>query len=174
MEYNVPRSTLYHHFRNNEHLKRNYRSERKKGLEDAVNAVLYERTSLKKASDKFHIPKTAIWREVRKYEQYQPSNKEITEERLNAQQEILEGKSLTAISAKYGIPMTTLHRDKKRLSIEGKLLINPVRDRTENSEYKKRLEMALQKCKEGMSQYQAAKLYQIPKATMWRYAHCAL
>lgn len=50
----------------------------------------------------FKVPKTAIWREVRKCEQYQPSNKEITEERQSAQSEILSGKSLTSISAKYG------------------------------------------------------------------------
>lgn len=54
------------------------------------------------AADKYKIPKTAIWREVRKCDQYQPSNKEVTLERQNAQQEILSGKSLTSISAKYG------------------------------------------------------------------------
>lgn len=71
-----------------------------------------------------------------------------------------------------GIPLTTLHRDKKKLSAEGKLPCElRVRDRTENSEYGQRLEMALKKCRGGMSQYQAAKLYNIPKATMWRYAN---
>lgn len=71
-----------------------------------------------------------------------------------------------------GIPLTTLHRDKKKLSIEGKLPESfRVKDRTENSEYGQRLEMALKKCRSGMSQYQAAKLYNIPKATMWRYAN---
>lgn len=175
VEYNLPRSTLYHHFRNNEYLRQNYRSERKTALDKAVQSVLHERLSLKRASDKFQVPKTAIWREVRKYEQYQPSNKEVTEERQNAQQEILSGKSLASISAKYGIPMTTLHRDKKKLSVEGKLPESfRVKDRTENSEYNQRLEMALQKCRQGMSQYQAARLFKIPKATMWRYAHALL
>lgn len=144
------------------------------------------------------MPKTAIWREVRKCEQYQPSTKEITIERQNAQNEILSGKSLTSISVKYGmnlerirffsmlfiyfivkslnyktgIPLTTLHRDKKKLSVEGKLPeLFRVRDRTENSEYGQRLEMALKKCRGGMSQYQAAKLFNIPKATMWRYVN---
>lgn len=71
-----------------------------------------------------------------------------------------------------GIPLTTLHRDKKKLSKEGKLPeLFRVKDRTENSEYGKRLEAALTKCRSGMSQYQAAKLYNIPKATMWRYAN---
>lgn len=61
--------------------------------------------------------------------------------------------------------MTTLHRDKKKLSIEGKLPESfRVKDRTENSEYGQRLEMALKKCRNGMSQYQAAKLFNIPKA----------
>lgn len=54
------------------------------------------------AADRYKVPKTAIWREVRKNDQYQPSNKEVTEERQNAQREILSGKSLTSISAKYG------------------------------------------------------------------------
>lgn len=73
---------------------------------------------------------------------------------------------------KTGIPLTTLHRDKKKLSIEGKLPESfRVRDRTENSEYGQRLEMALKKCRGGMSQYQAAKLFNIPKATMWRYVN---
>lgn len=102
VEYNLPRSTLYHRFRNNENLKQNYRLERKSALESAVQAVLHERLSLKTAADRYKVPKTAIWREVRKSEQYQPSNKEVTVERQNAQCEILSGKSLTSISAKYG------------------------------------------------------------------------
>lgn len=102
VEYNLPRSTLYHRFRNNENLKQNYRLERKSALDSAVQAVLHERVSLKMAADRYKVPKTAIWREVRKCEQYQPSNKEVTVERQNAQREILSGKSLTSISAKYG------------------------------------------------------------------------
>lgn len=173
LEYNVPRSTLYHRFRSDEHLKKNYRIERKCALEQAVRSVLDENLSLMKASERFKVPKTAIWREVRKFESYNPvASKEVTKERQEAQEEIMSGKSLTSISAKYGIPLTTLHRDKKKLSTEGKLPeILRVRDRTENSEYSQRLEEALQKCRQGMSQYQAAKLYKIPKATMWRYAH---
>lgn len=203
VEYNLPRSTLYHRFRSNENLKQNYRSERKSALDSAVRAVLNERLSLKSASDRYKVPKTAIWREVHKCEQYQPTYKEVTAERQGAQEEILSGKSLTSISAKYGnnlekqyilavtfhmeltiyfyylisnslligIPLTTLHRDKKKLSVEGKLPESfRVKDRTENSEYSQRLEEALKKCRSGMSQYQAAKLYNIPKATMWRYA----
>lgn len=176
----MPRSTLYHRFRNNDNLKQNYRLERKSALENAVKAVLQERLSLKTAADRYNVPKTAIWREVRKCGQYQPSNKEVTIERKNAQREILSGKSLTSISAKFGknhyfyifcrhksknilalvvllagIPLTTLHRDKKKLSIEGKLPESfRVKDRTENSEYGQRLEMALKKCRSGMSQYQ--------------------
>lgn len=103
VEYKVPRSTLYHRFRNNDFLKQNYRSDRKSKLNSAVNAVLHERLSLKTAADRYQLPKTAIWREVRKCEQYQPSTKEITTERQNAQLEILTGKSLTSISAKYGM-----------------------------------------------------------------------
>lgn len=102
VEYNLPRSTLYHRFRNNENLKQNYRVERKSALDSAVRAVLHEKLSLKTAADRYKIPKTAIWREVRKCENYQPSNKEITTERQNAQLEILSGKSLTSISTKYG------------------------------------------------------------------------
>lgn len=111
VEYNLPRSTLYHRFRNNENLKQNYRLERKSALDMAVRSVLHERFSLKMAADRYNIPKTAIWREVRKCEQYQPSMKEVTAERQNAQLEILSGKSLTSISAKYGnnILLHTLH-----------------------------------------------------------------
>lgn len=173
VEYNVPRSTLYHRFRNDERLQQTYRQDRKFALEQAVRCVLDENLSLMKASERFKVPKTAIWREVRKFDQYNPTAcKEVPEERQKAQEEIISGKSLTSISTKYGIPLTTLHRDKKKLSSEGKL---PewcrVRDRAENSEFNQRLEMALEKCRHGMSQYQAAKLYNIPKATMWRYAH---
>lgn len=175
VEYGLPRSTLYHRFRNNVNLQQNYRSERKMCLDLAVRCVLVDRLSLKKASDRYKVPKTAIWREVRKYEEYQPVTKEMTIERQNAQKEILLGKSLSSISAKYKIPMTTLHRDKKKLSQEGKLPESfRVKDRTENSEYGQRLEQALEKCRQGMTQYQAAKLYNIPKATMWRYAHAIL
>lgn len=172
IEYNLPRSTLYQKFRNDESLKQNYRSERRYALDQAVRCVMEERQSLKKASDLFNLPKTAIWRELRKYHHYQPPSKAISQERKNAQNEILTGKSLTSISNKYGIPLTTLHRDKKRLSSEGKLPeMLRVRDRTENSDYGKRLEQALQKCRQGMSQYKAARIFNIPKATMWRYAH---
>lgn len=173
VEYNVPRSTLYHRFRSNERLRKNYRLERKCALDQAVRGVLDENLSLMKASERFKVPKTAIWRKVRQFEEYNPvANKEVPKERQEAQEEIKSGKSLTSISAKYGIPLTTLHRDKKKLSSEGKLPESfRVRDRTENSEYSQRLEAALQKCRQGMSQYQAAKLYKIPKATMWRYAH---
>lgn len=172
IEYNLPRSTLYQKFRSNESLKQNYRSERRFALDQAVTCVMEERLSLKKASDRYNLPKTAIWRELRKYHHYQPPTKAISQERQNAQDEILTGKSLTSISNKYGIPLTTLHRDKKRLSSEGKLPeFLRVRDRTENSDYGKRLEEALQKCRQGMSQYQAARKFNIPKATMWRHAH---
>lgn len=172
IEYNLPRSTLYQKFRSNESLKQNYRSERRYALDQAVRSVMEERLSLKKASDRYNLPKTAIWRELRKCHHYQPPSKEPSQERQNAQNEIMAGKSLTSISNKYGIPLTTLHRDKKRLSSEGKLPeIFRVRDRTENSDYGKRLEQALQKCRQGMSQYQAARIFNIPKATMWRYAH---
>lgn len=172
IEYNLPRSTLYQKFRSNEILKQNYRSDRRSALDQAVKCVMDERLSLKKASDRYNLPKTAIWRELRKYHQYQPPSKMVSQERQNAQNEILTGRSLTSISVKYGIPLTTLHRDKKRLSIEGKLPeFLRVRDRTENSDYGKRLEQALQKCRQGMSQYQAARIFNIPKATMWRYAH---
>lgn len=172
IEYNLPRSTLYQKFRSNEMLKQNYRSERRFALEQAVRCVMEERLSLKKASDRYNLPKTAIWRELRKYHHYQPPSKTVSQERQDAQQEILTGRSLTSISIKYNIPLTTLHRDKKRLSAEGKLPeFLRVRDRTENSEYGKRLEQALRKCRQGMSQYQAARIFNIPKATMWRYAH---
>lgn len=55
VEYNLPRSTLYHRFRNNEHLKQNYRSERKSALDNAVRAVLNERLSLKMAADRHKV-----------------------------------------------------------------------------------------------------------------------
>lgn len=175
IEHNLPRSTLYHRFRKNENLKRNYRSERRSALEQAVRSVMEERMSLKKASDRFHLPKTAIWRELRKYTQYKPPEREVPQERVEAQNEIISGKSLTSISSKYGIPLTTLHRDKKRLSLEGKLPESyRCKDGKEKSEFNQRIEQALQKCRQGMSQYQAAKMYNIPKATMWRYAHACL
>lgn len=176
IEYNVPRSTLYHRFRNNESLRQNYRVDRKSSLEQAVRVVLDENLSLMKASERFKVSKTAIWRAVRKYEQYNPSaSKDISLERQQAQEEIVAGKSLKSLSTKYGIPLTTLHRDKKKLSKEGKLPETlRVRDRSEKSEFNQRLEMALEKCRQGMSQYQAANVFKIPKATMWRYAHALM
>lgn len=175
IEHNLPRSTLYHRLCKDENLKQNYRSERRSALDQAVRSVMEERMSLKKASDRFKLPKTAIWRELRKYHQYKPPEREVPQERIEAQNEIMSGKSLTSISMKYGIPLTTLHRDKKRLSSEGKLPDSyRCKDRKEKTEFSQRLEQALQKCQQGMSQYQAAKMYNIPKATMWRYAHSLL
>lgn len=172
MEYKVPRSTLYHKFRTNDNLKTIYRSERKMAMQQAVSAVIDGGLSLTKAAERFLVPKTGIWRELRKTEDYHAPTKDLSEIRLQAQNEIIEGKSLTSISMKYGIPLTTVHRDKKRLSKEGKLPDSlKIKDRTENSEYGKRLEQALESCRQGMSQYQASKMYNIPKATMWRYAN---
>lgn len=172
LEYKVPRSTLYHKFRNDEGLKNIYRSERKAAMQQAINAVLENKLTLTKAAQQYLVPKTAVWRELRKIKDYQTPVRDFSETRIQAQTEILEGKSLTSISMKYGIPLTTVHRDKKRLSAEGKLPDSlKIKDRTENSEYGKRLEQALESCRQGMSQYQASKLYDIPKATMWRYAN---
>lgn len=172
LEYKVPRSTLYHKFRSNESLKTLYRSDRKAKMQQAVSAVIDDGLSLTKAAERFMVPKTGVWRELRKSIQYHAPVKDLSATRLQAQTEILQGKSLTSISLKYGIPLTTVHRDKKRLSLEGKLPDSlKIKDRTENSEYGKRLEQALECCRQGMSQYQASKLYNIPKATMWRYAN---
>lgn len=172
IEYKVPRSTLYHKFRTNDNLKTIYRSERKMAMQQAVTAVIGGGLSLTKAAERFLVPKTGIWRELRKTEDYQAPTKDLSDIRLQAQNEIIEGKSLTSISMKYGIPLTTVHRDKKRLSKEGKLPDSlKIKDRTENSEYGKRLEQALESCRQGMSQYQASKIYNIPKATLWRYAN---
>lgn len=175
LEYKVPRSTLYHKFRSNDTLKKNYRTERKTAMQLAVAAVLEKGISLTKAAEQFSVPKTGIWRELRKTDEYQAPSKDVSEARLQAQDEIIAGKSLTSISIKYKIPLTTVHRDKKRLSKEGKLPESlKIKDRTENSEYGKRLEQALESCRQGMSQYQASKMYNIPKATMWRYANALL
>lgn len=173
IEYNVPRSTLYHRFRNDESLRKNYRVDHKAALEQAVNVVLDENVSLSQASERFNVSKTAVWRAVRKCEQYNPTaGKDLPAKRQKAQKEIMAGKSLKSLSDKYGIPLTTLHRDKKKLSKEGKLPEKlRVRDRSEKSEFNQRLELALESCRQGMSQYQAAGLFKIPKATMWRYAH---
>lgn len=133
-EYKVPRSTLYHKFRSSDNLKKNYRSERKAALRQSVASVMEDGISLKRAADKFSVPKTAIWRELRKTEEYQVPSKDVSAARLQAQEEIIAGKSLTSISIKYGIPLTTVHRDKKRLSQEGKLPeCFKIKDRTENS-----------------------------------------
>lgn len=175
LEYKVPRSTLYHKFRSNEGLKTMYRSKRKAALQQAVSAVIDDKISLTKAAERFLVPKTGVWRELRKTMQYSAPVKDLSADRLQAQSEILQGKSLTSISLKYGIPLTTVHRDKKRLSVQGKLPESlKIKDRTENSEYGKRLEQALECCRQGMSQYQASKMYNIPKATMWRYANALL
>lgn len=145
---------------------------RDENLEMAVQGVLNEGMSLQKAAQKYHISKTVLWRRVRKHPMYMKTAREnpLLEAACNR---LRSGQSLKVISQALDIPMSTLHRHKVRLAQQGRLpdyISFKKRGSFSKEQLKEKLSKAVQAClHDGMSQNQAANLYEIPKSTLWRH-----
>lgn len=144
---------------------------RSENLELAVQSVVREGVSLQKAAQKYNVAKTVLWRRVKKDPNYVKIHKEnpIIE---TACEKLKAGESLKNISLELEIPMSTLHRHKVRLSMEGRLPDNVAfkkRGSLTKEEFKEKLQKAVEACMGGMSQNHAANVYQIPKSTLWRH-----
>ncbi|BFF97047.1 uncharacterized protein DMAD_05538 [Drosophila madeirensis] len=141
-------------------------------LDLAADAVIIEGLSLQKAADRYDISKTVLWRRVRTNPAYMRSNRERPS-LSEAYERLKTGDSLKNISQDLGIPMSTLHRHKVRLSAQGRLpdfVACRRRDTTPKDELREKLAKAVHAClNEGMSQNHAANLFEIPKSTLWRH-----
>lgn len=166
---NVPRSTIYMKLRQHPEYRLLYRSLRNSVIEDAVRAVNTVGMSLREASLKFNISKTALWRRLKKSEEYKPEERTRVQ-RTDAMQAISRGETLISVSKQYNIPLSTLHRDKVRLFNSGKLPTNcTLAKRDRGPTYKTRLEEAVICCENGMTQKLASELHSVPKTTIWRH-----
>lgn len=144
---------------------------RTENLDLAVQAVVRDGMSLQKSAQKYNVAKTVLWRRVKKHPHYVKIHKEnpIIE---TACEKLKAGESLKNISQELEIPMSTLHRHKVRLSMEGRLPDNVAfkkRGSLTKEEFKEKLQKAVEACMGGMSQNHAANVYQIPKSTLWRH-----
>lgn len=144
---------------------------RSENLDLAVQAVVQDGMSLQKSAQKYNVAKTVLWRRVKKHPNYVKIHKEnpIIE---TACEKLKAGESLKNISLELEIPMSTLHRHKVRLSMEGRLPDNVAfkkRGSLTKEEFKEKLQKAVDACIGGMSQNHAANVYQIPKSTLWRH-----
>ncbi|XP_001352741.3 uncharacterized protein [Drosophila pseudoobscura] len=141
-------------------------------LDLAADAVILEGLSLQKAADRYDISKTVLWRRVRTNPAYMRSNRERPS-LSEAYERLKVGDSLKNISRDLGIPMSTLHRHKVRLSAQGRLpefVACRRRDTTPKDELREKLAKAVHACMiQGMSQNHAANLFEIPKSTLWRH-----
>lgn len=168
-KYNVPRSTLYCKIRASPKYSYLYRSIRESAIQEATNAVVYHKLSLQQAASQFGIAKTVLWRKLRQSSLYKPEDKSHAY-REQAIKAIEEGEKLLNVSKMYNIPISTLHRDKVKLMEQGKLPKHcTVVKREVGPEFKKRIEAALESCRNGMTQKMASQLHNVPKTTIWRY-----
>lgn len=168
-EFNIPKLALYSKLRHNTDYRAQYRSLRHEVIDEAVRAVTSGGISLQQASNKFGISKTVLWRNLKKTNLYKPEEK-CHAHRNDAIAALERGESLTIISKKFNIPLSTLHRDKVRLFDEGKLPKNcKVRKRESGPDFQNRLKAALISCEKGVSQKAASEMHNIPKTTIWRY-----
>lgn len=169
VKYNVPRSTLYCKIRSNTKYSYLYRSIRDTAIKEATNAVVYNKLSLQQAASQFGIAKTVLWRKLRQSTDYKPEDRSHAH-REEAIKAIEEGKKLLNVSKMFNIPISTLHRDKVKLMEQGKLPKHcTVVKRELGPEFKKRIEAALESCRNGMTQKMASQLHNVPKTTIWRY-----
>lgn len=168
-EFNLPKLAIYRKLRHNPKYRNYYRTVRHAVINDAVKAVTIDGLSLQQASTQYAVSKTVLWRNLKKTTLYRPEEK-VHAFRSDAIAALERGESLSYISKKYNIPLSTLHRDKVRLYDQGKLPKHcTVRKREGGPDFQNRLKAALNCCERGLSQKVASEMHNIPKTTIWRY-----
>lgn len=235
LKYKIPRSTLY--FRAKQQLvnlkKRSQGLSRYSYLNEAIKCVKRGQMSYQQAEHQFNIPKSIIWRNLKKFDQnpenispppaplsspappplpppmsspaepplqkkstncdsvtseirLPPEDKEVTDvaavlanklpkkstkcSKAMAITELEMGKTLSEVSKKYDIPISTLYREKKKLYLAGKLpqTSSPKTYRS-GEDFKEKVRLAVEACQKGVSQGIASCLYNVPKTTIWRH-----
>lgn len=89
-------------------------------MSQAISEIFSSGMSFGAASEKYHIPKTLLWRRARKLG-YVKSERPKDSTRIQAIEAIKQGESLISLSKKFKIPISTLHREKLKLYEKGQL-----------------------------------------------------
>lgn len=127
-----------------------------------IEAVCSGELNLSTASHMYNIPKSVLWRKLKRRPDYVPTS--LDKRREAARKAILDGESMDAIHQKYNISLATLYRDKAQLIKDG-YLDGQVKDKTE---VKNALQMAQAACAAGMAPSEAARKFKVSKSTLWR------
>lgn len=132
-------------------------------LNDSAEAVCSGQLTLSSASNIYNVPKSMLWRRVKDRPEYSP--RPIDKNRSNARKALLKGEPIQLVSKKFAVPIATLYRDKKKLVREGQLDSKMERDKEDcdNALY-----LAIKAYEGGMAQSEAARKFNVPKATLWR------
>lgn len=172
--YQIPLSSLYAYTKQKKNnIKRNGRPSLydKFRLQKAVESILQDHMSYKKAEETFGIPKTILWRNVKKLPKPidTPKNPR-NEHKLKAIQALENGECLVDVCKKYNIAISTLYREKRKLSINGKIPItSSMKIYKRGEDFKSQVKLAVEACQKGLSQGIASVLYNVPKTTIWRH-----
>ncbi|XP_071448261.1 uncharacterized protein [Hetaerina americana] len=182
--HHIPRSTLYVRARGRGIQLPLARQEYPGEMMTAAIQAVQGGTSLKRASDHFKIPKTVLWRKVKRemengtIQYHEKAEKVVrcpsytTEQRQAAKDALIRGDSISKVYREYQIPKTTLFRERSRLVACGQIPTG-ARRRDDGSRrgnfIHEQLELAVTAClKRGMTHALAAITYQVPKTTLWR------
>ncbi|XP_050074692.1 uncharacterized protein LOC126562274 [Anopheles maculipalpis] len=140
-------------------------------LSAAIDAVLTQGISYRLASKRYNIAKTVLWRKTMKMPRpIRSSSPKLGNQRREAIDALKTGEKLVYVSQRFDIPLSTLHRDKIRLYNKGILpgkVTLAQRDKGES--FRQRLTESVNECIAGrMSLSEAARVYKLPKTTIWR------
>ncbi|XP_053677750.1 uncharacterized protein LOC128727829 [Anopheles nili] len=140
-------------------------------LSAAIDAVLNQGVSYRIASLRYSIAKTVLWRKTMKMPRtLSQMSQKVGSARREAIDAIKSGEKLLNVSRRFEIPLSTLHRDKIRLYSSGVLPTKvTLKQRDKGEQFKQRLIEASQECVAGrMSLSEAARVYSLPKTSIWR------
>ncbi|XP_035906334.1 uncharacterized protein LOC118509615 [Anopheles stephensi] len=145
-------------------------------LSAAIDAVLNQGVSYRLASERYNIAKTVLWRRTMKMPRpVRSSSPKLGNQRKEAIDALKAGEKLVYVSQRYEIPLSTLHRDKIRLYNKGTLPgMVTLAQRDKGESFRQRLTESVNECVAGrMSLSEAARVYKLPKTTIWRRVRMA-
>lgn len=130
-------------------------------MEKGIRDVCSGKLSLHASSVQYDIPKSVLWRRLQKRSDYSP--RQLDKKRKDAKIALLSGETLTSVSKRFNVPISTLYRDKTQLHQDGSL------PKSGNREYTKQaIALAMEDIQKGMSQSAASRKYSLAKSTLWR------
>ncbi|XP_052893653.1 uncharacterized protein LOC128301294 [Anopheles moucheti] len=140
-------------------------------LNAAIDAILNRSISYRVASQQYKIAKTVLWRRTMKMPRLvRPTSPKLANQRREAIDALKSGEKLVHVSQRFEIPLSTLHRDKIRLYKKGILPSKvTLKQRDKDESFRQRLTEAVNECIAGrMSLSEAARVYELPKTSIWR------